>query len=195
MFFLVPLLGSIAGAAGGLAAGAGSLAVGAGTAALGTAGTIGSAALGAAGGLASGAWTLGGQTIGMATSLPGTAWNLGGQVIGTGVNAIKWLSDKENIAKVKPAVELLGQGYSSFQSYEQSRAAQEASQAYGGQVVVPYPVAVAGTGAAARPGQFSTIVDVGMGAKAAAPMTKQETEKIIKTVAVGGLAYLLLKMI
>ncbi|KKN30925.1 hypothetical protein LCGC14_0829160 [marine sediment metagenome] len=192
MFFLVPLLGSIAGAAGGLAAGAGSLAVGAGTAALGTAGTIGSAALGAAGGLASGAWTLGGQTIGMATSLPGTAWNLGGQVIGTGVNAIKWLSDKQNIDKLKPAVELLGQGYSAFQSYEQSRAAQEASQAYGGQVVVPYPVTVPSAGTPARPGQFSTIVDVGMGGKAA-PMTKQQTEEIIKYGAIATIAYFLLK--
>jgi len=192
------MLGSIAGAAGGLAAGAGSLAVGAGTAALGAAGTVGSAALGAAGGLASGAWTLGGQAIGMAGQAPGAIVTTGGQLIsGAGEwlgGAGEWLiDDLPGVAKkMQPVVEVIGQGYSAFQSYEQSRAAQKASQAYGGQVVVPYPVTVPSGGAAPRPGQFSTIVDVGMGAQPAAPMTKQETEQIIKVAAVGGLAYLIL---
>ena len=151
-----------------------------------------------AGDVGGGVLDLGGQAIGMAGQAPGAIVTTGGQLIsGAGEwlgGAGKWVVDDlpGQIKKMQPILEVVGQGYGVYQSYQQSRAAQEASQAYGGQVVVPYPVGVPSAGPAAQPGQFSTIVDVGMGAQAAAPMSKQETEQIIKVAAVGGLAYLIL---
>lgn len=196
--FLVPLLAG----AGSIAAGVGSAAIGAGGAALGAVGSVGGAALSTAGAIGSGAWTLGGQVIGMAGQAPAAAWGLGGQAV-SGVGKMLASTgefvtqDLPGIVKqMQPVIDVVGQGYTMYQSYEQQRAAAKAAEKYGGQVAVPYPVGV--VGGPSPSGGFQTIVDVampGQGAQLAAKsgMSPEDVKKVVTVAAIGTVAYMVLK--
>ncbi len=131
---------------------------------------------------------------------------LGGDVldfgwkVGTGALDVVWgagdfvVNDLAGVVEGwKPIVEVLGQGYGLYQSYEQQKAAQKASQRYGGQVVVPYPVATAPGQPA--PGGFQTIGDIlsppGQGPAMAKPPGAMDTEKLMLYAGVGLGVYLL----
>ena len=116
----------------------------------------------------------------------GAAGGIGAAVGGIG----EWIGVPGNVEKVGEIVGVLGQGYGVYQSYEQQKAALKAAQKYGGQVVIPYPVGVAG-GPADPAGIFSSVVDVAMPGQVGPGLGKEQTETYIMYAAGAALAYIL----
>ncbi len=130
---------------------------------------------------------IGGGIVGLGSNILDFGWKGA-----TGAVDVVWgagdflVNDLPGVVKgLEPIVEVIGQGYKMYQSYEQQKAAQEAAQRYGGQVVVPYPVP---TG----PGQ---IVPAQTAAGPPRPMAKppraMDTEKLMLYAGGAALAYIL----
>jgi len=124
---------------------------------------------------------LGGQVVGFAGE---TVVGAGQAVYGAGENLVEYMGteDFERIAK------LGAQGYGMYLNAQQQKAAANAAQKFGGQVVIPYPVGT--VGGPAPKGGFQTIADV------AGPESKNGKflgEDQIKIVAIGIVAFLILR--
>jgi len=141
------------------------------------------------GDLAGGALNLGGQVIGFTgetvVGAGQAVWGAGEAVYGAGENVIEYMGteDFERLAQ------LGAQGYGLYANVQKQKAAANAAQKFGGQVVVPYPVGA--VGGPSPKGGFQTIVDV-----AAAPQPKKGEligKDELMIIAIGISAFLLLR--
>ncbi len=140
-----------------------------------------------------GALELGGNVIGfgadVALGAGQAVYGVGESVYGAGEGIIEFIGTEDGEALAK----LVGQGYGMYADIQKQKAAARASQKFGGQVVVPYPVPA--TPGQPAPGSFQTIGDIlippGQAAAMAKPLGAIAPEKLMLYAGVGLAAYLL----
>ena len=116
-------------------------------------------------------------------------YGAGEAVYGAGENIIEFMGTEDGEALAK----LAGQGYGMYANIQKQKAAAKASQQFGGQVVVPYPVPA--TPGQPAPGSFQTIGDIlippGQAASSGKSVGAIAPEKLMLYAGVGLGAYLL----
>jgi len=140
-----------------------------------------------------GALELGGNVIGFGADVAWGAgqavYGVGETVYGAGEGIIEFMGSEDG----KALANLAGQGYGMYANIQKQKAAARATQKFGGQVVVPYPVGA--VGGPSPQGGFQTIGDIlippGQAAAMAKPVDAIAPEKLMLYAGVGLAAYLL----
>lgn len=139
------------------------------------------------GNVGSGALDLGGAVIDVGWSAGQAVYGAGESVYGFGGDVIEYMGTEDGQALAK----LAAQGYGQYASALKQKAAVKATQKFGGQVVVPYPVGA--VGAPSPQGGFQTLFDIDTGQPGQPKDGAGIGEKEIKIIAIGVVAFLILR--